>query len=58
MSKVDLSEKDLRLLLQSLRHCVDTCKQKTAGGGPCEDCEAALDLLARLQAIAGKEAKP
>lgn len=54
MAKIELSEKDLRLLQQSLKHCTDTCKQKKAGGGPCEDCEAALELLARLQAIAGK----
>jgi len=50
MPKVDLNEKDLRLLVQSLEHCIATCKQTKAGGGPCEDCDAARALLARLQA--------
>jgi len=57
MAKIELSAKDLRLLQQSLEHCVATCHQKAAGGGPCEDCEAALQLLARLKALTGNEAK-
>lgn len=50
MPKLDLNEKDVRLLIQSLEHCIATCKQKGAGGGPCEDCDAARALLVRLQA--------
>jgi hypothetical protein len=50
MPRVELSEKDLRLLLQSLEHCLATCQQKAAGGGPCEDCEAAAALRDRIQA--------
>ncbi len=54
MPNANLSDKDLRLLLQSLQHCIDTCKQRAAGGGPCEDCDAARDLLTRLMALAKK----
>ncbi len=52
MAKVDLSDKDLRLILQSLQHCLDTCKQKSKGGGPCEDCDAASALRDRLKTLA------
>jgi hypothetical protein len=55
MAKVDLSDQDLRLILQSLQHCLDTCKQKAKkGGGPCEDCDAATALRDRLEALAPK----
>jgi hypothetical protein len=52
MRTIELSDKDLRLLLQSLDHCLATCNQKAAGGGPCEDCDAATDLRGRLKALA------
>ena len=55
MPNVNLSEKDLRLLVQSLEHCVATCQKTAAGGGPCEDCDAARALLARLQAATGQK---
>ena len=51
MPRMELSEKDLRILLQSLQHCLDTCKQKSSGDGPCEDCDAAAALRDRLKAI-------
>jgi hypothetical protein len=54
MPDVSLSDKELRLLLQSLQHCIDTCQQTAAGGGPCEDCQAARELLARLTALSTK----
>jgi hypothetical protein len=50
MPKVELSDKDVRLLLQSLEHCLATCKHKTAAEGACEDCEAARELRNRLAA--------
>jgi hypothetical protein len=48
MIQVELSDKDVRLLLQSLDHCLATCKTKAAGGGACEDCEEAKRLRDRL----------
>jgi hypothetical protein len=53
MAHVELSEQDLRLLLQSLHHCLETCQQRAATGGPCEDCDAARALEVRLRALAG-----
>jgi hypothetical protein len=60
MTTVELSDKDLQLLLQSLQHCLDTCKQKAKSGGPCEDCDAATALRDRLRALGSvtKGAKP
>jgi hypothetical protein len=51
MPKVELNEKELRLVLQSLEHCLATCHQKAAGGGPCEDCDAARALRDRLTTL-------
>ncbi len=52
MKRVELSDKELRLVLQSLQHCLATCHEKTTSGGPCEDCQAATTLRDRLQAVA------
>ncbi|MGC4113776.1 MAG: hypothetical protein QM765_03770 [Myxococcales bacterium] len=53
-----LSKHDLQLLVQSLDHCLATCKSKAhdkkAG---CTDCDSAKDLNKRLKK-ALKEAKP
>lgn len=44
-----LSGDDVRLLLQSLDHCLATCGKKTAGkSGPCDDCDRAKELRQRL----------
>jgi hypothetical protein len=49
MINVELSEKEISLLLQSLDHCLGTCQHKEAGRDePCEDCEAASRLRRRL----------
>ena len=49
---VELSQVELRLVVQSLSHCLDTCKHKTAGAkGACEDCDAALALLNKVKAL-------
>jgi hypothetical protein len=46
---VSLADDEIRLLLQSLDHCLATCNKKTAGkSGPCEDCESARALRQRL----------
>ncbi|HEY3355523.1 MAG TPA: hypothetical protein VGQ83_19895 [Polyangia bacterium] len=49
MPNIELSDTDVRLLLQSLDHCLATCRE-AAGGGPCEDCDAARALRDRLAA--------
>jgi hypothetical protein len=48
--KVELSEKDLRLLVQSLTHCLETCKNE-GKAEPCEDCTAATALKEKLAAL-------
>jgi hypothetical protein len=46
---IPLTGDDVRLLLQSLDHCLATCNKKTAGKpGPCQDCDHARDLRQRL----------
>ncbi|MBI5486363.1 MAG: hypothetical protein HY905_03435 [Deltaproteobacteria bacterium] len=48
--KVELSDQDLRLLVQSLTHCLATCKNQ-GKAEPCEDCAAAAALKERLAAL-------
>jgi hypothetical protein len=46
---VSLASDEIRLLLQSLDHCLATCSKKTAGkSGPCDDCDRAKELRQRL----------
>jgi hypothetical protein len=46
---VALASDELRLLLQSLDHCLATCNKKTPGqAGPCADCDRAKALRQRL----------
>ena len=48
---VQLSAKELRILVQSLANCLATCHVRAAKrGAPCEDCDAARDLKKRLEA--------
>jgi hypothetical protein len=45
---VKLSKKELRMMVQSLSNCIDTCKnhgRKVA----CEDCDAAKKLQRKLE---------
>lgn len=47
---VDLDQKDLRILVQSLENCMKTCEAKAAKpDAPCEDCDAARTLQERLR---------
>lgn len=51
--KLELSALEIRLLQQSLEHCLDTCKHKDAPASKtCEDCDAARALLAKVKAAA------
>lgn len=48
---LDLDERDLRLLVQSLENCLRTCEaKKRQPDAPCEDCDAALALKHRIEA--------
>ncbi len=49
-TRVELEQKDLRILVQSLQNCLDTCKTHAAKpDAPCEDCDAARALQDRLK---------
>jgi hypothetical protein len=52
--KVSLEKDDVKLLLQSLDHCLATCQRKAASGkdAPCEDCDRARVLRDRLAKLA------
>jgi hypothetical protein len=46
----DLEQKDLRILVQSLENCLRTCEtRKQDPDAPCEDCDAARTLKAKLE---------
>ena len=47
---LDLSPKEVRILVQSLGNCIATCKTHAARPDePCEDCDAARALKKKLE---------
>jgi hypothetical protein len=48
--QVSLDKDDVKLLVQSLDHCLATCKRKAGASqdAPCEDCDRARALRERL----------
>jgi hypothetical protein len=49
---VQLATSEIRLLLQSLDHCLATCANKAADkDSPCEDCDRAQALRQRLATL-------
>lgn len=56
---VELTKDDVKMLVESLDHCLATCSTKKAHGkkAVCEDCDSAKDLNKRLKAALRKEAK-
>ena len=47
---LDLDQKDLRILVQSLENCLNTCQtRQKKPDAPCEDCDAARALQERLK---------
>ena len=50
MNQIELSKKDIQMLVRSLENCIATCathaKKKTA---LCKDCDSADDLKKRLK---------
>jgi len=47
---VELDQRDLRILVQSLENCLKTCEvHARKPDAPCEDCDAARALQKKLQ---------
>ncbi len=47
---LDLEQKEIRILVQSLQNCLETCKtHQQKPDAPCEDCDAARALQKKLQ---------
>jgi hypothetical protein len=47
---VALSAKELRILVQSLGNCLETCRVHAGKpSAPCEDCDAARTLKKKLE---------
>ena len=50
MTEVRLSAKEVRMLVQSLGNCLETCKvHAKRPSAKCEDCDAARKLQRKLQ---------
>ncbi len=50
VKSVDLSAKELRILVQSLTNCLATCQvHAEKPDAPCEDCDAARALKQKLE---------
>lgn len=51
MPDFQLSQKEIRILVQSLGNCLATCQTHAKDPkAPCEDCDAARELQGKLQA--------
>lgn len=49
MAQLDLSQSEIRMLIQSLEHCLATCQSQPKGKSDvCPDCEAAKALREKL----------
>jgi hypothetical protein len=47
---IDFSAKELRIMVQSLGNCLETCQvHARKPDAPCEDCEAARMLKKKLE---------
>jgi hypothetical protein len=47
---IEMTSKDLRIMVQSLENCLATCKtHQKKPDAPCEDCDAARALQDRLR---------
>jgi hypothetical protein len=50
MTHLDLEQKDIRILVQSLENCLSTCETRARKpDAPCEDCDAARRLQSKLK---------
>ncbi len=52
---VELAQKDIRILIQSLQNCMETCRtHERRPDARCKDCDAALELQGRLKKLVAK----
>jgi hypothetical protein len=50
--RVELQKAEIRILVQSLANCLDTCETKAEKpDAPCEDCDAARGLQRKLKKL-------
>ena len=50
LTHVDLSTKEIRIMVQSLENCIATCRTHAVKpDAPCEDCDAARALKRKLE---------
>ncbi len=50
MKTIELEQRDLRILVQSLENCLRTCETRAQKpDAPCEDCDAARTLKTKLE---------
>lgn len=48
--QLDLTAREVRILVQSLENCMDTCQKKAKKpDAPCKDCDAAGALQKKLK---------
>lgn len=49
-TRLELEQRDLRILVQSLENCLRTCETRLVKpDAPCEDCDAARTLKQKLE---------
>jgi hypothetical protein len=49
---LDLDQKEVRIMVQSLENCLGTCEVKAKKpDAPCEDCDAARALQSKLEKL-------
>jgi hypothetical protein len=49
-TRLELEQRDLRILVQSLENCLRTCETRVGKpDAPCEDCDAARTLKQKLE---------
>ncbi len=49
-TRLELEQKEVRILVQSLQNCLETCKtHQKKPDAPCEDCDAARALQQKLK---------
>jgi hypothetical protein len=47
---LDLTKKEVRILIQSLGNCIDSCRtHEQKPDAPCEDCDSARALKKKLE---------
>ncbi len=48
MPSIDLDQKQLQILIMSVKHCMESCKEGGKASG-CKDCESLEKILSLLE---------